>query len=592
MLNSKFKIMRKNILFTLLLAAGMGLFSSCEKMFGDYLDKQPSNELTEEQVFSSFTNLEAFHYDTYNFLRNGIARINNSWMDAATDLATTSFSSGGTRTSFNIGNYYAASGAPEIRDTWEHYFRGIRKCNTLLQRIDAVPGDPGKTPEINAANVVRMKAESRFLRAYFFWELCLRYGALPIIEEPLDPENPTINDLPRPSSEKECFQYILKELEESYAGLDVTVENNDLGRITKPVSLALQSRIKLYLASPRYSNLGLATWQDAANAALLFINNFGNGSPFKLVTESGDPTTAYSRALYQPSFDGNKEVIFWRNDAPNQWWINESPVGYGGGGGLSPSQNLVDMYDMANGTSPFASYDNTGAPVYTAGNGVSVNPASGYDDQKPYENRDPRFYGTILYNGAIWWNRPIETIVGGTDNPIGNANATPTGYYNKKYHSDQSDHSFNDVKPWNRNWIFIRYAEILLNYAEALNEAGGPGDEVFNALQQLRDRVGMTALLKNRADLQDKDALRKFIHKERTVELAFEDHRSWDVRRWNVAKEALSRPIYGMVITGSGSNLTYTRKVVQTRVFEDKMYLYPIPEEEIWKTGIKNNPEW
>jgi hypothetical protein len=144
-----------------------------------------------------------------------------------------------------------------------------------------------------------------------------------------------------------------------------------------------------------------------------------------------------------------------------------------------------------------------------------------------------------------------------------------------------------------RDWIFIRYAEILLNYAEAMNEVKGPCSEVFNILQQIRDRVGMTTKLSTRSDLQTKDALRNFIHKERTIELAFEDHRWWDVRRWNVAKEGISRPIYGMTVAkDNNGNITYTRKTAQKRVFQDRFYLYPLPEEEIWKSGWTNNSGW
>ena len=174
------------------------------------------------------------------------------------------------------------------------------------------------------------------------------------------------------------------------------------------------------------------------------------------------------------------------------------------------------------------------------------------------------------------------------DNPIGNADATPTGYYMRKYIPASilaSNHSGSAY----RLWSIIRYAEILMNYAEALNEVGGPSDEVCALLDQVRHRAGITGNTADRADLKSKEAMRNFIHKERTVEFAFEEHRWWDVRRWNVAKEALSRDIYGIEVAQNG---TISRKVAQKRVFEDKMYLYPIPEAEYWKTEIANNPGW
>jgi hypothetical protein len=138
-------------------------------------------------------------------------------------------------------------------------------------------------------------------------------------------------------------------------------------------------------------------------------------------------------------------------------------------------------------------------------------------------------------------------------------------------------------------WTIIRYAEILMNYAEALNEVEGPTQEVCDLLDQVRHRAGITGNVADRDDLKTKDAMRNFIHKERTIEFAFEEHRAWDVRRWNVAKEALGRDIIGIEVAANG---TITRKVAQNRVFQDKMYLYPIPETEEWKTGIENNPGW
>lgn len=589
--------MKKTILHIILFTAlALSLFSSCEN--SSFLDKQPSSELTEEEVWSSWSNAVYYYNDTYNFLRNGEARITGSWMDEATDLAEASRSSCGTRTSFNVGNLYAAGDSSEVLNTWSHYYQGIRKVNIFLANIDSVPFGTEVTEATGVATRNRMIAEMRFFRAYFFWELCIRYGSIPIITDVIDPDSDITTILAnyeRPSSVKECFEWIISELNGCYANLtaDTDVSSSDLGMITKGADLALQSRIKLYLASPYYQSLDMYSWQDAADAAKTFIDNWGDGIRYSLNENSTDSVQAYQYAINNRVVDGNDEVIFWRNDAVGDWWQNESPVGYGGYGGLCPSQTLVDMYDMADGSAPFSSYDETGAPTYDSDGNPTVNTASGYDEQNPYANRDPRLYATVLYNGAQWWSRSIATYVGGTDNPTGNAYATPTGYYNRKFHDDSQTDYLDDSKTMYRNWIFIRYAEILLNYAEAMNEANGPSEQVFDVLQQLRDRVGMTAKLSERSDLQTQDGLRKFIRKERTIELAFEDHRWWDVRRWNVADIAIARPIYGInIVKSSDGTLTYTRKVAQDRVFQSRFYLYPIPETEIWKTGWENNPGW
>jgi hypothetical protein len=590
--------MKKNILYIVSLALlSLAGATSCED--SSFLDKQPSGQLTESEVWSTWNNAVYFYTDTYNFLRNGQARINSAWMDEATDLAVASRSDCGTRSSFNVGNFYAAGGSPEIIETWDHYYKGIRKVNLFLANIDNVPFSIELTEETSVATRNRMKAEMRFFRAYFYWELCLRYGAIPLITEAIDPEadmSTVLAKYSRPSSEKECFEWIMSELNDCYSGLtsDNDVSTSDLGIITKGVDLALQSRIKLYLASPYYQPLGIYSWQDAADIAQLFIDNWGNGIRYSLTQNSSDPTKAYESAIIKTVATGaNKEVIFWRNDAAANWWQNESPVGYGGYGGLCPSQTLVDMYDMADGSAPFAQYDETGAPVYDSSGIPAVNSFSSYNDQDPYAGRDPRLDATVLYHGAEWWARNIDTSVGGTDNPTGNAYATPTGYYNRKYHDDSQTSYLDDSKTMYRNWIFIRYAEVLLNYAEAMNEANGPSAQVFNVLQQLRDRVGMTAKLSLRSDLQTKEGLRKFIRKERTIELAFEDHRWWDVRRWNVSGVAIGRPIYGInIVRASDGSLTYARKKVQDRVFQERFSLYPIPESEIWVTGWENNPGW
>ena len=204
--------MKKTIIYTAFWLATAGIaLTSCEDIFGGFLDKQPSNELTEEEVFSQWTTTREFHFDTYNFLRHGACRINNSWMDAATDLAETSYASGGTRTSFNIGNYYASSAATELTDTWEHYYRGIRKCNMLLKNIDNVPKATDDSEEAHATYVKQYKAEAHFLRAYFYWEMFLRYGPVPLVTDVLDPDGDLLsNYTTRPSLKEYVVDFILK----------------------------------------------------------------------------------------------------------------------------------------------------------------------------------------------------------------------------------------------------------------------------------------------------------------------------------------------------------------------------------------------
>jgi hypothetical protein len=437
-------------------------------------------------------------------------------------------------------------------------------------------------------------SEARFLRAWFYWELFLRYGPVPIVTEVLDPDGDLLSGYTdRPTVKEYVVDFLLKELSECESGL-LTYQDawnaTYAGRIGQPMARALASRIKLYMASPRYSAESGITWQEAADAAKSFMDTYG--SKFALFTEeTTDGILPYNNALLRTTYlDSNKEIIFFRNDVAVGWSAiqNDTPVGEGGKGGLCPSQNLVDMYDMIDGSSPFTTYDATGAPVYNNGQ-PTINTGSGYSDATMWTGRDKRLEATVLYHGTEWGNGTINVIKGQRDNPVGNANATPTGYYVRKYIPEAILGSVHTGTS-RRLWTFIRYAEIMLNYAEALNEVQGPSTEVYNMLDQIRRRSGITGSVANRSDLtSSKEAMRNFIHKERTVELAFEEHRAWDVRRWSVAVEALSRPIYGIDVATNGA---ISRKTAQGRVFENKMYLYPIPEGEVWKTNIENNPDW
>ncbi|WP_163717509.1 RagB/SusD family nutrient uptake outer membrane protein [Mangrovibacterium lignilyticum] len=581
------------ILIYIIVGISAVTLTSCEDMFGGFLDKQPSNELTEEQVFGDWETTKQFHFDTYNFLRHGAERINRSWLDAATDLAETSFSNAGVRTTLNIGNYYGTGGSAELTATWEHYYRGIRKCNMILTRIDSVPQASDLSDDKYEIDKLNYKSEARFLRAYFYWEMFLRYGPIPIVTNVLDPNGDLLsNYTTRPTIKEYVVDFILPELQECESGLmsyDDGVKAANAGRISMPMARALYSRIMLFMASDRFSGESGITWAEAAYASKSFMDDYG--ANYGLFTGT-DGKTAYTNAILRTPYEGgNNEVIFFRNDVTIGWSAieNDTPVGEGGNGGLCPSQNLVDMYDMADGSSPFASYDETGAPVYSGATTPAINASSGYTDATQWTNRDPRLAATVLHHGISWGNGTINVIKGQRDNPIGNANATPTGYYTRKYIPENILSAVHTGSSY-RNWIIIRYAEILLNYAEAINEVNGPSSEVYDALDLIRHRAGITGNLEDRSDLtSSKAAMRNFIRKERTVELAFEEHRFWDVRRWNVATKALSRDIYGIDVASEG---TISRKVAQSRVFEDKMYLYPIPEAEVWKTDIDNNPGW
>ena len=588
----------KKILIYALVALGITFtLSSCEKMFGNFLDKEASNDLTEEQVFSNWALMEYYHWNIYSYMINGFGRINNSWLDSATDLGETSYGTAGTRQSFNLGNYYSEAGEAEFIDVWDDAYTIIRKCNVLLTTIDRVPKAADLTDALYETYKAQYKAEEHFFRAYAYWQMFLRYGPVPIIENPLDPEGDLISGHTTRPSVKEFYQYIINELnlaEANVMDFNASYERRNstyTSRIIKPVVSAFKSRVVLYMASPRFSADSGVTWQQALDATNDFITKYG--SIYGLFSSGTTNVQKLTNVwLFTPYENSNTETIFYRNAGTSSWGgvSNDVPVGDGGKGGMCPSQNLVDMFDMLDGSAPFAAYDETGAPVYDANGNPQINAASGYTEQGMWQNRDPRLEAAILYHGVQWGNNvgPIDVRAGMKDNPSGNANATPTGYYLRKY-IPESIINNNHVGSVRRIFAIMRYAEIILNKAEILNEIEGPTDEVCDLLDQVRHRAGITGNVADRADLKTKDAMRNFIRKERTVEFCFEEQRMWDVKRWNVAEKALARPIYGVTVSQDG---TISRKVAQTRVFEPKMYLYPIPQSEVWKTNIANNPGW
>lgn len=582
--------MKKYSIFALALAMGAMTLTSCEDAFGNFLDKQPSNELTKADVLGDYTLLVQNHNDTYNFLLHGANRINSSWLDAATDLAESSIGTSGTRTTFNIGNYYGSGGAAELTSVWESRYRGIRKCNITINTLEADTLNKLRPADIKEDLYNTQKAnyiaEARFLRAYFYWELFLRYGPVPLVTTELDPNGDLMTGYTTRPDLKTFMDYLFKEVKECEAGLKTATETNDAtyaGEANKPSARALYVRMMLYMASPRYNSQSGVTWKDAADAAKGFLDDYG--SEYSLETRTNGGVAAYNNAWLLNSYaDKNPEIIFFRNDVAIGWSgiSTDTPVGEGGQGGLCPSQNLVDMYDMEDGSAPFKKYDETGAPVYTNGK-PEINEESGYSEQHMWQNRDPRLAATVLYNGVEWNGRQINVVRGMGDNPIGNQNVTPTGYYVRKY-IPETILSSNHSGTAKRLWRIFTYSEILLSYAEALNEAdyAGNKDQVCDLLDQIRHRGGILGNVADREDLDSQEAMRNFIHKERTIELAFEEHRWWDVRRWNVAGEALGRDIYGVDVAADG---TITRKVAQTRKWQDKFYLYPIPEAEVWKIG-------
>ncbi len=566
-------------------------FLSCE----DMLDPQRDGTLTDEGIWQSSTRAFGFLNNAYLNLPNGYNRISDCMFDAATDDAVCPDPVN------PIHGFYNGSWGPFniIDNVWSKNYEGIRKVNTFLAKIDGVPLPKASNALGSEESIIRtrerMKGEAFFLRAYFYLELVKRYGGVPLTDKVLTIDEATV--LSRSSADA-CFEFILADcdsaearLPRKYGASPVVVgfnEAKDLGRCTSGAAVALKSRALLYWASPLFNPAGdKARWEKAALEAKEVLDYTENedGSGAKIYGLNRFTSTTNMTDLFTTNTllsQYHQEIVFSTQYLNNTTLERlNAPISFGAKGMTNPTQNLVDAFPMSN-----------GKPI--------TDNSSGYDPNDPFKNRDPRLAMTVLYNGSNFTVNDktalLESFVGGSDGEGSYPNATQTGYYLKKY---LLSHAVWDGRTVNitRTWILIRFAEIYLNYAEARNEAFGPDAEVYATLRALRTRAGVRP-----ADIQaglDQDEMRKLIQNERRIEMAFEEHRFFDIRRWRLfddpeqLDELLTIRGIRIVKQEDGSFSMDPHHLVQKRLFSDKMYLYPISEDELLKNKhLEQNPNW
>lgn len=506
--------------------------------------------------------------DLYTFLPKGFNRIDGSYLDAATDDAVTS------QVASNIDLLSQALQSPTqvVDDAFASNYTGIYRANLFLSKIDQVP--------VTAAIKQYDKAEARFLRAMCYFELIKRYGGVPLLGDQV--LNLNSNLALKRNTYAECVSYITSECDAIAPLLRteafIVTNSGLLGHATTGCALALKARTLLYAASP-LNNPGndLSKWQAAADAA-------------KAVVTLGSFTLD---ASFVAAFGNraDKEVILAFQQAKNKALEKaQAPVGYtndldNSAGTTSPTQELVDAFPTIKGiaiTTDIKGGTNT----------------TGYDAANPYANRDPRLGATVFYNGQQWLGRAVETFEGGKDKPGGSLVQTRTGYYLRKFLPDLSNATAYGTV--DHNFIIFRYAEILLDYAEAINEAADAvanRTTAYTQLTAIRKRAGLTAgtgslygLTANMTQAQMRDA----VHLERRLELAFEEHRFWDERRWQTAGTDFNKTLHGVTITKTGTTYSYQSKAVAPLKFlAPKMYLYPIAYAELQADkALTQNPGW
>jgi hypothetical protein len=571
----------KNIIAALILILAI---AGCKKY-----EQFPVDKVGLDKVFdprdSAGVNAQHYLYGVYSIMKNGHNRVNGDYLDAASDDAISSASGPSNTVTILSTASYNSYTIPSDENLWGTYYGGIRQANEFVNNIGVVPV-LAKYHGFSQKYV--WKAEARFLRAYFYFELIKRYGGVPLVGNKVF----TITDdvsLPRNSFD-ECIKYVVSECDAIKDSLLVypfvtsptepVSKEADSHRPTKGAAMALKAQVLLYAASPLFNGGNI----DAANPLTGYTNFDANrwtaaAAACKDVIDLG---TYHLLDSYKDIFltQYNPEILFFRQGGNgNGIETTNGPVGFTGATGkgqTSPTQQLVSAFPMANGL-------------------AITDPASGYNENNPYNNRDPRLTYNVIYNGVLWLNSSIQTYEGGQSKPNGTLQQTKTGYYMRKFMGNFEN--VNAYSSHSADWVILRYADILLGYAEALNESAGATPEVYNAVKSIRQRAGIAAGAGGLYGLKagmTKDEMRVVIQNERRVEFAFEESRYWDIRRWKIAETVMNQPRTGISIVKVGSGLNYNPVNVLTTKFDSpKMYLYPIPYDEVQKNpNMKQNPGW
>ncbi len=547
--------------------------ASCE----DYLDKNMDTTQKEEFTFSSYENAKTVAYAVYSDLPQGFDVISGAMLASACDECEFAIQTNNVQ-KFNLGSWRANS-LPE--NPISRYYAATRKAYNFLEKADDIdysdvkdnPSQPG-IYETYVADIEMLKTEVKLLKAYYLFELIRRFGGMPIVEGKfaVDVDLKTIER----ASLEDCVNFIVDACDEAAGILPTVWPDASLGRVTKGAALAIKAEVLLYAASDLwntsnwasgYSNPELislpaadraARWKAAADAAKAVIDLSG---------EAGYILDNYSNLFGAKGYTSKEVILTARAAASNSFEKTNYPISFDyATGGNCPTQNLVDLFQMADGSK----FDWN-------------NPAMKAD---PYANRDPRLAATIITNNTTFNGRTIECWTGGRDG-AGVRNCTPTGYYLKKY-VYQSDLTQGQTSV--HTWILIRLAEVYLNYIEALNEydPGNADIATYYNLIRSRNGVGMPGLPNGLSQSEVRQAIRD----ERAVELCFEGKRMFDLRRW-MAADVLGAPIRSVRITKTDSGFEYEPYQLETRAFEPKMYFYPIPQSELNKMAHwQQNPLW
>lgn len=527
----------KRIQYILAVVAFMTIsFSACKK---GALDLQPNDGTSSANYWKTETNAVQATTFIYRYLGDFWDRI---------------FLSGATDDSFSWSNWpsdiiYAGNGTATtstgvFNHYWQNFYKMIGASNNVLDNIGKVSGMSDETRN-------RLKGEARFLRAYAYQQLIGMYGDVPLITHVQTVDEFMVTRTPR----AQVADFIVKEMDTIANDLPLTYAAADAGRATRGAALALKARTYLYEGD----------WTNAATAAkaVMDLNQYQIDNNYL--------------SLFDGTNKNSSEIIlsgrYLANTATNgtATWVGGPSLG--GWSQMVPLQSLVDEYEC------------------TDGNTIATSPL--YDASKPFDNRDPRLKLTVVIPGTVVNGITIDVTATNSIDGLTKNNASFTGYYFKKYvpaviSGNYDNNSYNDI-------ILLRYAEILLTYAEAKVEAGTIDQSVYDAINRVRQRTGVNMPAVTSATASSQTALRAIIHRERRVEFPLEDNRLFDIRRWKIAETVMPGNVYGILNNFNTDRADYGSHVlVENRSFNvSRDYLWPIPQNEMdLNKNLVQNPGW
>ena len=597
--------MKKKLLYTCIAASFALSLGSCS----DVMDVTPDGRLSLEEVFANPDYTAAYFSQAFDNLPHKM--MNYYWFDnLPSALSDESWSCDDVE---GVGAINAYKGQGSARENlfetcynenfecqyWERYWKSIRTINVFLQNIP--------TAAVNSeTDRSRMTAEAHVLRAYYYLQLIKWYGALPIIKVPF-PDDVDYSTVKK-SSAVDCLKFVVEDCETAMLCEDLPwriVNDREFRRLTRAMAAAIRSQAALYAASPLYNTGGENLWDYAYEKNKDSYQKLkANG--YELYTQQHHPEeylNAYGEYFAQNATGGanpiDRETI-WLDIKDNwgMWWVWGLPIQSNYRAGCVPSQELVDAYDMLETGKPVLDLKQPSLaethlqPNYTEG--------SGYNPARPYEGRDPRFYATIIYNGASIYvgntKSVVQTYNGGNSELRDNDRRyTRTGYYLNKYRNWQA---YSGLSGQDGKWKHYRMGEVYLNLAEAAIEAGHI-DEGLALINDIRHRAGFDPSVDVTATTQEEARL--LLRHERQVEFAFEEHRFFDTRRWTRNEEDLENEKFctGMRAKRSGLKLTYERFIVGSDgsspsklSYKAKWHFLPIPIDDVSSLEDQTGDRW